>query len=171
MISPTDSNISEYPLKLELTKYRRRIWFVSGIFLASSLLGIILSWVSPSIGAPLRPGLDFTGGTQIQLERVCTSSCEMIETSKVIEAIKDLSLTKAVESNPINISSVKVQMLDGGDSIVVRMPFLTAAQGQNIIKSIEPIAGPFKPGTESLLNICSIPSPTASAFILESPCP
>ena len=62
-------------LRWSLSSMRRRVWLISGLVVFVSLLGLLLSWLDPAIRAPLRPGLDFTGGTQIQLERSCDDSC------------------------------------------------------------------------------------------------
>ena len=58
-------------LRWSLSNMRRKVWLISGLVVFISLLGLLLSWLDPAIRAPLRPGLDFTGGTQIQLERSC----------------------------------------------------------------------------------------------------
>ena len=50
---------------------RTRVWVISAVLALIGLIGLVLCWINPEIGAPLRPGLDFTGGTQIQLERRC----------------------------------------------------------------------------------------------------
>ena len=58
-----------------VSRYRRLAWWGSGLACLLSVVGMVLCWMTPSIGLPLRPGLDFTGGTQIQLERACQSDC------------------------------------------------------------------------------------------------
>jgi preprotein translocase subunit SecF len=56
-------------LAFRVNRHRRKLWLLSVVAILLSLLGMAISWLSPSIRAPLRPGLDFTGGTQIQIER------------------------------------------------------------------------------------------------------
>lgn len=56
---------------------------------------MLISWVNPDIGAPIRPGLDFVGGTRLQLELDCTvpDNCDgPIEINQVREVLlaKDL---------------------------------------------------------------------------------
>ncbi len=164
MIAPIRSESSGPQIKLELTKYRKRVWSLSGILLVVSLIGLILSWRNPSIGAPLRPGLDFTGGTQIQLERDCTPICGNLDTSKITDAIKLVPLSDSGENQYLNTSSVRVQLLDESESLVLRLPFLSATQGQIIIEAIDPIAGPFKEGAQSLSTI----GPSLGAQLLYS---
>ncbi|MBU6354325.1 MAG: protein translocase subunit SecF, partial [Cyanobacteria bacterium REEB498] len=61
--------------RFRITRHRRLAWWGSGLACLLSLVGLVLCWLNPDIRAPLRPGLDFTGGTQIQLERACGASC------------------------------------------------------------------------------------------------
>ena len=53
--------------RFRINRYRRLAWIGSGIAVVLSLLGVLLCWLNPGIGAPLRPGLDFTGGTLVEV--------------------------------------------------------------------------------------------------------
>ncbi len=57
-------------MKLEINKNRRYWWASSVAILLSGLVAMAVSWAT--IGTPLRPGLDFVGGTRVQLELDCT---------------------------------------------------------------------------------------------------
>ena len=131
MAVSSSSGTPQHRLRFELCRQRRRVWGISGLFVVFSLVGLILCWLTPSIGAPLRPGLDFTGGTQIQLERSCSKSCQSLKTKSGEEVLGAL----------------------GGQSLVLRLPFLSAAQGQAVIKAMEPVAGPFQSGGQSVDTI------------------
>ena len=146
-------NSSNRPLRFPVSRKRRLVWWISGFVVSLSLIGLILCLINPSIKAPLRPGLDFTGGTQIQLERVCDPTCEPISSERIFEVLQDLSLPTADNSLPPKLSQSKVQLLDNSRSLVIRMPFLSASQGQTVIASIESIAGPFRPGGQAVDTI------------------
>ncbi len=152
------------PLKLELSKNRRKVWSFSAVFIVVSLIGLTLSWMNPSIRAPLRPGLDFTGGTQLEIGRSCTASCDDLNTSTVVEAIKEIAFTQEKGNSAPNLSRARVQILDSGESLAIRLPFLTARQGQMVIENLEPIAGPFRDGSQSLTTI----GPSLGAQLLKS---
>ena len=62
-------------IALYLSRSRRRVWWISCLLIVFSVAGLAISWSNPLIKAPLRPGLDFTGGTQIQFERSCDEAC------------------------------------------------------------------------------------------------
>ena len=60
--------------RLRINRHRRLCLTITTVLVALSVLGLVLSWLSP-IQAPLKPGLDFTGGTSIQVERNCGDRC------------------------------------------------------------------------------------------------
>ena len=140
-------------LRLPLSASRRRVWLVSGLTVLVALVGLISCWLNPGIGAPLRPGLDFTGGTQIQLERDCGESCRDLQSIAVSAPVQALLLPAEEDDSVPNLRSARVQLLDGGQSLVLRVPTLTAAQGQALIAAVEPIAGPFVAGGQSVDTI------------------
>ncbi|MGF1492335.1 MAG: protein translocase subunit SecF [Microcoleaceae cyanobacterium] len=59
-------------MKLAVTKQRTLWWALSGSIILAGLVAMLVSWTRPEIKAPLRPGLDFIGGTRLQLELDCS---------------------------------------------------------------------------------------------------
>jgi preprotein translocase subunit SecF len=132
---------------------RRRVWLISAAVVVVSLIGLLLSWLDPAIRAPLRPGLDFTGGTQIQLERNCDPACADLKAIAVSDVIRDLALPQEGSTPLPQLNAPRVQLLDAGQSLLLRLPTLSAAQGQAVIQAVEPVAGPFKDGGQSVDTI------------------
>jgi len=147
-----------------LSRLRRRVWWISLLLIAVSVFGIVLSWTNPAIQAPLRPGLDFTGGTQIQLERSCGKSCSALRVSQIQATLAALKLPDEPGSSPISLEAARVQRLDGGQSLVLRLPTLSAAQGQAVISALGPVAGPFQAGGQAVDTI----GPTLGSQLLRS---
>ncbi|TVP67337.1 MAG: protein translocase subunit SecF [Leptolyngbya sp. LCM1.Bin17] len=56
-------------MKLHIIKQRSLWWSLSALVIAIGIGAMALSW--QQFGAPLRPGLDFAGGTRLQLTRAC----------------------------------------------------------------------------------------------------
>ena len=56
-------------MKFSVTKQRNLWWSLSAIAVVASIIAMMLSFAK--FNAPLRPGLDFIGGTRLQLERDC----------------------------------------------------------------------------------------------------
>ena len=140
-------------LRWSLSSMRRRVWLISAAVVVVSLIGLLLSWLDPAIRAPLRPGLDFTGGTQIQLERNCDQACADLKAIAVSDVIRDLALPQEGSTPLPQLNAPRVQLLDAGQSLLLRLPTLSAAQGQAVIQAVEPVAGPFKDGGQSVDTI------------------
>ncbi|MCX5944672.1 MAG: protein translocase subunit SecF [Cyanobacteria bacterium] len=150
--------------KFRISQHRRIAWWGSGLACALSVLGLVLSWLNPAIGSPLRPGLDFTGGTQIQLERQCEpKACTPITVSQVEARLSSLALPVATKEQGPNLAAAKVQSLDGGQSLVLRLPALSAEQSQVVITAIDDLAGPLKASGGSVNTI----GPTLGAQLLQ----
>ena len=132
-----------------INRYRRLAWSVSSGLCLLSLLGLALSWLNPAIGAPLRPGLDFTGGTQIQLQRSCEAACSTIEPDQLAQALRELSLPAEDSVRSPNLDSAAIQLLDENRTVVLRLPVLSPAQTQALIDGLGGVLGPLQTsGTE-----------------------
>lgn len=57
-------------MKFSVNKQRSLWWSISLALILAGLISMVISW--QQIGAPLRPSLDFVGGTRLQLERDCS---------------------------------------------------------------------------------------------------
>ena len=59
-------------MKLAVIKQRRLWWIISSLVIMVGLVAMAISW--QQFGTPLKPGLDFAGGTRLQLTRSCNYS-------------------------------------------------------------------------------------------------
>lgn len=59
-------------MKLSINKSRSLWWTISAAIILIGIISMVISWQQPNIRAPLRPGLDFIGGTRLQFVRDCT---------------------------------------------------------------------------------------------------
>lgn len=57
-------------MKLQVIRQRAIWWTLSSAIILAGIIAMVISW--NQIGAPLRPSLDFVGGTRLQLELDCT---------------------------------------------------------------------------------------------------
>ena len=80
-------------MKINVIK-RERLWWASSVFIiAFGLIAMAVSW--SMIGTPLKPSLDFIGGTRLQLQLECAASksCqEPIDVAKVREVLEEEGL-------------------------------------------------------------------------------
>ena len=139
---------------ISLYANRKFVWLVSIIALLVSLIGFIISTISPSVGYPLKPGLDFTGGTQIRLERNCSlGDCSDISSTEISNKLKKISFEKEFGTPSLTSSNIKVQFLDNSKSVLLRLPFLSSSQTKEVIDSVELITGKLEKGGISVDTI------------------
>lgn len=80
-------------MNISVTKQKKLWWGISSGFVLAGLIAMLISWVQYQ--APLRPGLDFTGGTRLQFELDCSKpgNCDKpIELGTVRELLSQYQL-------------------------------------------------------------------------------
>jgi len=130
---------------VQLYKNRKLVWLLSFTLALISILGMLISFKSPEIKSPLNLGLDYTGGTQITLERLCNDKCIELNTNEVAKKITTLSkIDKNFSSNNSpNLERSQIQLLDNSKLISIRLPFLSASQSDSLVSAIGKNFGPF----------------------------
>ena len=139
--------------RFRISRYRRLAWWGSGLACLLSVVGLALCWLTPSIGAPLRPGLDFTGGTQIQLERQCGEACSSLTSAEISATLSKLTLPEADGQRPPSLSAAGVQVLDQGRSLMLRLPDLNPDQASAVVAAVQQTVGPLNPAATSVNTI------------------
>ena len=132
--------------KVQLYKNRKIVWTVSFCLSILSIIGMFICFITPSINAPLNLGLDYTGGTQISLERDCNETCTELNTEDISRTISEINyLDKDLKTNQSpNYSRPQIQLLDDSKLISIRLPFLSAIQSDNVVMQVNTYFGPFK---------------------------
>ncbi len=162
---PEDLSTLTHPdPRFRIHRHRRLAWWGSALACVLSLLGLALCWLNPTIRSPLKPGLDFTGGTQIQLQRDCGTTCQTLTVADLQRQLARVAVPAEAGQLPPNLASSSAQMLDGGRSIVLRVPALSPAQGQALIEELQPSLGPFRSNGTSIDTI----GPTLGSRLLQS---
>jgi len=138
---------------LRINRHRRAAWIGSLLACALSVLGLVLCWLNPAIRSPLKPGLDFTGGTQIQVERACSSNCADLRVSQVQQSLAAIALEPEAGQQAPKLDTAGVQLLDGGRSLLLRLPTLSAQQSSTLITALTPVTGPLQASGTSVNTI------------------
>ena len=155
---------SDLRLGFRISRIRRQGWIISGLAVLLSLVGMALCWSNPEIRAPLRPGLDFTGGTQIQIERSCSSSdCSALSADAVQQQLRGLTLPDVGGQAAPRLGNAGVQVLDRGRSVDLRLPDLEPEQTQALLDGLEPLIGTVNPEQLSVNTI----GPTLGSQLLK----
>ena len=76
---------------LELIKNKRKIIGFSSFLILFSLLGILYSTFNTTYKKPINLGMDFVGGNELRIERICENDCNDISPDLVLENLKAVS--------------------------------------------------------------------------------
>ncbi|NJO40310.1 MAG: protein translocase subunit SecF [Cyanobacteria bacterium CRU_2_1] len=121
-------------MKLQVIRQRSLWWAISAAIILSGIVAMIISW--QQIGVPLRPSLDFVGGTRLQLELDCTqpNTCD--------EPI-DLAAVRSVLAKQ-GLENSSIQVLDQ-HALSIRTSSLTPEQRTQLQADLNQEIGAFDP--------------------------
>jgi len=121
---------------LELIKNKRKIISFSTFLILLSLLGILYSTFNTSYKKPINLGMDFVGGNELRIERVCEEECSKLSPDSVLENLREVS------SNKNFINNIKLQFQNNNKLISIRTPYLSIEESNNLITNLDNIIGP-----------------------------
>ena len=122
--------------KLELIKNKKKIIAFSTFLILLSLLGILYSTFNTSYKRPINLGMDFVGGNELRIERVCDDECSIFSPDSVLEKLREISKNKNVLNN------IKLQFQNNNKLISIRTPYLSIEESNNLINNLDKIVGP-----------------------------
>lgn len=98
-------------MNLRINKQRKIWWAISAAIILTGIIAMIISWNNPNIQAPLKPSLDFIGGTRLQLELDCTqpNSCQ---TPLDLVAVREVLNSQGLGNSNIQIVGPEKHALD-----------------------------------------------------------
>ena len=159
--------------RFRINSHRWLAWIGSGLACLLSIVGLVLCWLHPSIRSPLKPGLDFTGGTQILVVRQCGSpaagsaapdpACGAITAPEIQRTVAALNLRATGQEQAPNLGSTSVQVLDKGRSLLLRLPALSADQAATVLDTIDQQFGPLQTSGTAIDTI----GPTLGSRLLQ----
>ena len=123
-------------LNLELIKNKKKIIGFSIFLILLSLIGILFSSFNTSYKKPINLGMDFIGGNELRIERVCEEECSIVSPDLVLENLRKVSKNKNL------LNSIKLQFQNNNKLVSVRTPFLNIEESDNLITNLENIIGP-----------------------------
>ncbi len=123
-------------MKLHVTRQRSLWWAISGALILSGIIAMLISW--NQLGAPLRPSIDFVGGTRLQLELDCTQpdTCE--------EPIDPAEVRSVLGEQGLAGSSIQV-VGDERQALSIRTTFLDVEQRTELLSALSQEIGQFDP--------------------------
>ena len=121
---------------LNLIKNRNKIFSFSLFLISLSLVGILYSTFNTTYKMPINLGMDFIGGNELRIERVCENDCSIISPDKVIEKLNKVSKNKNLVNN------IKLQFQNDYKLISIRTPYLKIEESNNLINNLKTVIGP-----------------------------
>ena len=121
---------------LELIKNKKKIIGFSTVLILFSLLGILYSTFNTSYKKPINLGMDFVGGNELRIERICKEECSNISPDSVLENLRENSKNKNLLNN------IKLQSQNNNKLISIRTPYLSIEESNNLITNLDNIIGP-----------------------------
>lgn len=126
-------------MKFSVNKQRWVWWIASCLIILSGLIAMVISW--QQIGTPLRPSLDFVGGTRLQFERDCSKPDNCAKPID-INAVREVA-----RSQGLGDSSIQVVSDDKGveNRLSIRTKNLNVEQRANLQQALAEKIGAFDP--------------------------
>jgi len=132
---------------IKLLKIKKGIWYFSLFLILFSLSGILLSSFYKPIKKPVNLGMDFVGGNEIRIERICNESCSEITTDILLQKIRDISSDKTL------INNIRLQVQNDNKLISIRTPFIKINKSEELIENINEIIGPLDFGSKNSRSV------------------
>ncbi|MBD2432115.1 MULTISPECIES: protein translocase subunit SecF [Fischerella] len=127
-------------MKLSINKSRSLWWGISSIIILAGIISMVISW--QQIGAPLRPSLDFVGGTRLQFERDCTNP-ENCNKAIDINEVREVANAQGLGDSSIQIVADKDTGKDNG--VLIRTKTLDVEQRTKLQNALSEKIGTFDP--------------------------
>ncbi len=142
-------------MKFSVIKQRRWWWMLSAFIIVIGLIGMVISW--QQLGAPLRPSLDFVGGTRLQLERDCTvpQNCD--------RPIELTSVREVIDAQGLGNSSIQI-VGKNQQAISLRTKTLNVDQRTKLQTALSQKLGTFNPKATQIDTV----GPTIGRQLLSS---
>ncbi|MBO8204465.1 protein translocase subunit SecF [Prochlorococcus marinus] len=121
---------------LELIKNKRKITCFSAFLILLSLLGILYSTFNTSYKKPINLGMDFVGGNELRIERICEEECSDVSPDSVLENLREVSKNKNFLNN------IKLQFQNNNKLVSIRTPYLSIEESNRLLTNLEKIIGP-----------------------------
>jgi preprotein translocase subunit SecF len=122
-------------MKLQVIRQRGLWWAISSALIVAGLVAMLI--LQQQIGAPLRPGLDFKGGTRLQFELDCTKpgTCDQPIDIDAIRAVLDAQ----------GLGNSSVQLVSEGRAASIRTDTLAVEQRSKLQSELAAKIGAFDP--------------------------
>ncbi|MEH2199193.1 protein translocase subunit SecF [Nostoc sp.] len=146
-------------MKLSINKSRSLWWTISSAIILAGFISMVISWQQPNIHAPLRPGLDFIGGTRLQFVRDCTKPGNCDKPIN-INAVREVAKTQGLGDSSIQLISEN----GAENGVLIRTKDLSVDQRTKLQNALSEEIGVFDPQKNQIDSV----GPTLGKELLRS---
>ena len=131
-------------MKLNIIQQRGLWWGISSGFVLASLVAMAISW--QQFGAPLKPGLDFAGGTRLQLTHAC------VVTDNCTAGLDVAEVRQVLSQQGLDSSSIQI-LGDEQQGLSIRTRTLDVEERTTLQTALEDAIGPFDPNSTQIDSV------------------
>ncbi|MDJ0615256.1 MAG: protein translocase subunit SecF [Calothrix sp. MO_192.B10] len=132
-------------MKLHINKWRSLWWGVSVTIILAGIISMVVSWQTN--GYPLRPSLDFVGGTRLLLERDCSNAANCNKPID-INVVRDVAKEQGLGDSSIQIIADKETGKDNG--VLIRTKTLDVDKRTQLQNALSEKIGSFDPNKNQI---------------------
>lgn len=121
-------------MNLQINQQRTLWWGLSSLVIGIGIVAMVISW--QQFGAPLRPGLDFVGGTRLQLTHACTLTDTCTDEIS-LDDVRQVLADQGLESSSIQLLGQDRQTLS------IRTKNLDVDERSTLQSNLQETVGPF----------------------------
>ncbi|MBE9179259.1 protein translocase subunit SecF [Oculatella sp. LEGE 06141] len=142
-------------MKLHIIKQRSLWWTLSSVVILAGIAAMLVSW--QQLGTPLRPSLDFVGGTRLQLELDCTvpNNCDQPIDPAVV---RQVTTDEGLGNSSIQVVGQEQQ------AVSIRTSTLDVDQRDSLVSALSEQVGAFDPNSTQIDTV----GPTIGQQLLTS---
>jgi preprotein translocase subunit SecF len=131
-------------MKLQVIRQRAIWWTISLAIILAGIIAMVISW--NQIGAPLRPSLDFVGGTRLQLELDCSqpNSCDKPIN---LDAVREVLNTEGLGNSSVQLVGQEQR------AVSIRTINLDVDQRTKLQTALAEKVGAFNPKTTQIDSV------------------
>lgn len=130
-------------MNLNVVKQRSIWWILSSLLVLISMATMAVSW--QQFGGPVRPGLDFIGGTRLQLERDCSDAAACTNPIDITQ-VRTILDEQALEGSSLQLVG------DSGQAISIRTRNLSVDEQTDLRSALAQSLGQIDP-TASKIDV------------------
>ena len=132
-------------MTLHINKWRSLWWSISAGIILAGIISMVISW--QTTGYPLRPSLDFVGGTRLLLEKDC-SQANNCNKPIDINLVRDIANEQGLGDSSIQIIADKETGKDNG--VLIRTKTLDVDKRTQLKDALSAEIGSFDPNKNQI---------------------